>query len=89
MLPSLRTSYVRENEDDGTGLRVNFLYGQDDEGFIVEQALSDDSYFIIGGGVSGQFARGFSAFIDYERYQQLEGRKIQGFTAGGRWELAF
>ena len=89
LVPSFRASYVKEQEDDGSGLRVNFLYGLDDEGFTVDQELEDDSYYLIGAGLIGQFARGFSAFVDYESYQQLDGRKIEGVTAGGRWELAF
>ena len=89
LVPSFRASYVKEQEDDGSGLRVNFLYGLDDEGFTVDQELEDDSYYLIGAALIGQFARGFSAFVDYESYQQLDGRKIEGVTAGGRWELAF
>lgn len=87
--PYARVQAVYEAEDDKRN--VDIRYVADTTGFFsgvrLTTAAPDRSRFLLGGGVSGQFASGWSGFADVET--TLGFRNVSGYTAtlGARREF--
>jgi outer membrane autotransporter protein len=88
--PHARITWEHEFENDARNIDAR-LYLNDD--FTVGDTLfsrtdsPDRDYARLGAGISAQFARGISAFLDYDTVLALSDVEHHRFTAGGRIEF--
>lgn len=94
--PQVRLAYVHEFEDDPDVIRVDFVNSpfandptQPELGAFVVTEVPDKDYFSLSAGVSVQFARGISAFVDYETLEQLKSITSHEFSFGIRFQRTF
>mgnify|MGYP002395310753 CR=1 FL=1 len=93
LVPQLRVDYVREFEDDEAIVNVNFV---NDPSPLNSQSVwtqtsdrPDRDYLLLGLGVSAQFIRGFSGFIDWQSLQAYDNLTMDSINFGLRWEASF
>jgi uncharacterized protein YhjY with autotransporter beta-barrel domain len=88
LLPHLRFDWTREFETDVTQVQVNFA---DDAlaTYLMRGDRVDPSYFLWSAGVSAQFIRGFSGFVNFQQMVGFGSLELSQFNYGMRYERAF
>ncbi len=96
LIPHLRADAVFELEDDAQSVTVGFAadpFRNDPLAATptiqIETDTPDEQYMVINAGVSAQFIRGISAFVNYQYTSSMEDWAIEDLTWGLRWERSF
>ncbi|MGR9107003.1 MAG: autotransporter outer membrane beta-barrel domain-containing protein [Gammaproteobacteria bacterium] len=79
LLPRLRAEWVHEYKDNGRNITASFVGDPAAQIFNIVTQGPDRNYAIIGGGLSGTFAGGISAFISYDAlvgYQNISSHRV-------------
>jgi outer membrane autotransporter protein len=88
LLPHLRFDWTREFETSVNRVRVNFA---DDpvSTYLLRGDRIDPSYFLWSAGVSAQFIRGISGFVNFQQMLGFENLEFSQVNYGLRYERAF
>lgn len=96
LIPHVRVDSVFELEDDSQTVTVGFAadpFRNDPLAATpkiqIETDTPDEQYMVINAGVSAQFIRGISAFVNYQYTSSMEDWAIEDLTWGLRWERTF
>lgn len=95
--PHLRADAVREFEDGGRVLIVRLVNDLQETGplgspsgpITVTTERADSTFFTLGAGLSVQWKRGLSGFVDYQRLEGYSGLRSESVALGLRFELSF
>lgn len=86
--PYVRGEWRHEFEDDGRIIPVRFLGNTTNNlAFSTVTESPDRNYFTVGAGVSATFARGVSAFVDYDALLGYDDIESHAFMVGTRMEF--
>jgi outer membrane lipase/esterase len=87
--PHVRITWEHEFENDARNIdaRLYLNTGPANDTLFSRTKSPDRDYARLGAGVSAQFARGISAFLDYDTVLELSDVEQHRFTAGGRIEF--
>lgn len=66
IVPQLRAEYERELEDEAEPVIARFLFDPSSTPFLVTPDSPDNSYGLVGAGISAVFARGVNFFVFYD-----------------------
>ena len=83
--PFIRGEYIHEFLNDEDGVEIQYLF--DPTGTSAFEASTEDvdrNYGVVGGGVTGTFAGGWSAFVDYDYILELSHYDIHTVRVGLR-----
>lgn len=96
LIPHVRADAVRELEDQQEQVAISFANDPflDDAtdptlGVTLETDRPDDEYFVFSGGVSAQFVRGVSGYVNYQYTSSLRDWSISNLSYGMRFERTF
>jgi hypothetical protein len=96
VIPHVRADAVRELEDQQEQVAISFANDPflDDAtdptlGVTLETDRPDDQYFVFSGGVSAQFVRGVSGYVNYQYTSSLRDWSISNLSYGLRFERSF
>lgn len=87
LLPYARLEWVHEFETDPQTTIARFVNDPTNTPIVITGDEQDDGYGNVAIGISGVFANGRSAFLQYERRFAQEAIDRQTFTIGGRFEF--
>lgn len=87
-VPNIRGEWHHQYKDSSRNIAVRFL-GDTTSGLSFNTVTSspDRNYFTVGTGVSGTFAQGFSAFLNYDALLGYRSVESHLFTLGARLEF--
>lgn len=88
VMPSLHGEWHHQYKDGSRNIAVRFL-GDTTSGlaFNTVTAAPDRNYFTVGAGLSGTFAKGLSAFVNYDALLGYRDVESHLFTMGARLEF--
>jgi outer membrane lipase/esterase len=88
LVPQVRGEWRHEFLDDQRNIRARFLDDPNPQAFFAtETDKPDRDYFVVAAGLSAVFARGISAFVNYETFLGLREFTRHEFTGGVRVEF--
>jgi uncharacterized protein with beta-barrel porin domain len=88
LVPQVRGEWRHEFFDDQRSIRARFLDDPNpNASFTTGTDKPDRDYFVVAAGLSAVFARGFSAFLNYETFLGLKDFTRHEFTGGVRVEF--
>jgi outer membrane autotransporter protein len=87
LLPSAQVEWAREFEDDPALLATRFAHDPTGTPILVAGERIDNDYFNLGVGLSGVFANGRSAYLQYERVAGQERMSSDSLAIGVRIEF--
>jgi outer membrane autotransporter protein len=88
VLPYATVDLHRELNVDSLQINGQFVGdASNNEDFLLSTRALDDTFFILGGGISMQLQSGNSAFAQIRSMQGFDNRDQFEFTAAWRWEL--
>jgi len=88
LLPSIRGEWYHQYKDNSRNIAVRFLGDTTSGlGFNTVTESPDRNYFIVGTGVSGTFAKGLTAFLNYDTLLGYRNIDSHLFTVGARLEF--
>lgn len=82
--PYMRAEWEHEYENDGRHIGVIYAADPNRTRFFVATSAPDRDYFNVGAGVNVTFARGLSAFVDFDTVLGLDEVDRYLVTLGGR-----
>lgn len=87
LVPSVRAELVNQLLGDPDGVEISYV--NDETAGVLSTFTStpdgiDDTYGIVGVGLTGQFAGGWAAFVDYSTVVELEDYEIHNVSFGLR-----
>jgi outer membrane autotransporter protein len=87
-LPNLRGEWHHQYKDNSRTIAVAFL-GDTTSGLVFDTVTDDPdrNYFTVGTGVSGTFAKGLTAFLNYDTLLGYRNVDSHLFTVGARLEF--
>lgn len=87
-LPNLRGEWHHQYKDNSRNIAVAFL-GDTTSGLVFNTVTDDPdrNYFTVGTGVSGTFAKGLTAFLNYDTLLGYRNIESHLFTVGARLEF--
>lgn len=88
LLPYVRGEWHHEYEDDSRNISVRFL-GDNRSGLTFNTLTEgpDRNYFTVGTGISGTFAQGITAFLNYDALLGYHSIESHAFLVGARMEF--
>jgi outer membrane lipase/esterase len=88
LVPQVRGEWRHEFLDDQRSVRARFLDDPNpNPDFLTQTDKPDRDYFVVAAGLSAGFARGISAFLNYETFLGLRDFTRHEFTGGVRVEF--
>lgn len=87
-LPNVRGEWHHQYKDNSRTIAVGFL-GDNRSGLVFDTVTDspDRNYFTVGTGVSGTFAKGVTAFLNYDTLLGYRNIESHLFTVGARLEF--
>lgn len=88
LMPNIRGEWYHQYKDNSRNISVRFL-GDTTSGLSFNTVTDDPdrNYFNVGTGVSGTFAQGFTAFLNYDTLLGYRNIESHLFTVGARLEF--
>lgn len=83
----LRTSYLREFEDDLEIVRARFLGDPASRIFRLESERPDTDFFNVAAGLTATLQRGWAAYVQYDTDLEREDLDLFTLSAGFRLQL--
>lgn len=87
VLPQVNLTWVYEFMQDGEKVQASFVSDPTDTNFAFTTDEKDPSYFIVSLGVVTVLPGGFTAFLQGERYLQIDNYEQKVWSMGARWEF--
>jgi uncharacterized protein YhjY with autotransporter beta-barrel domain len=87
LIPQVNVNYIHEFIDDGEDINATFVSDPFNTQFVFTTEKRDTSYFTTAIGVVTLLPGGFTAYMQYETYLQMENYKQSVWSLGARMEF--
>jgi len=87
LVPQLRGEWRHEFKNDARSVTATYSNDPFGTAIVIPTEFPDRNYFALAAGISGAFARGISAFVNYETLLGLRDVTNHQFTGGVRFEF--
>lgn len=87
LIPQINVDYIHEFIDDGEDINATFVSDPFNTQFVFTTEKRDTSYFTTAIGVVTLLPGGFTAYMQYETYLQMENYKQSVWSLGARMEF--